>query len=319
MSIRPVWTRFRAYQLDQAGASFSYFAGNHFSLIEAVATTLSKASIKQELADCKKKSIDTLHITSWDNDHCSESGITWILDELEPSKIEYPGYAPHSDCAKACLAKISAYKEKNKLAARATKIQRIDPEYIRSLNNAEGLGYNDMFYHPKKIVDCSNDNSTVKFFRSGMFNVLSLGDVEDDNIGSMLRESRIVCAETDVMILAHHGSENGITTKKFLRNIDPSVAVCNSNYANHYNHPSQSVRELLNEQKICLYTTKTGDVLIESQGSHTTKYKVTNYKACSTDISSERIFEPKKVRLLSTNRDSIRNHYRPGGFKGIKA
>lgn len=317
MPVTPVKTRFRAYQLCQAGASFSYFAGNHFTLIEAMATDASRPSIKREMEACNKTLLDTLHITSWDNDHCGEAGLAWILEELQPAKIEYPGYEPHSECGKRCLAQILDYQRQRSSEQRKVRAQKVDPDYIRSLKDAQGLGYNDMFYHPKEVGDCSNDNSTVKFFRSGMFNVLSLGDVEHDNIGSMLRNSKILCQETDVMILAHHGSENGITTKKFLRHINPSVAICNSNFANHYDHPSQKIRDLLHEEKICLYTTKTGDVLIQSEAPHTRQFKVTNFKANSTEISSERMFDSRKAPLLSGHSDSIRNRYKPG-FKGIK-
>lgn len=281
-----------------------------------MAPEFSRASIQAELKACGKSAIDTLHITSWDNDHCSRTGLAWVLENLHPAKIEYPGYEPHTACGSDCLDEITAYKARQKAAARTVRTQRVDPDYIRGLNDAEGLGYNDMFYHPKRIVDCSNDNSTVKFFRSGMFNVLSLGDVEDDNIGSMLRSSRILCEETDVMILAHHGSENGITTKKFLRHIDPSVAICNSNYANHHSHPSPSVKQLLFDEEIQLCTTKTGDVLIESVAPHNSHFKVTNFRANSTEISSTRVYRSKKSKLMASNADAIRNRYHPG-FKGI--
>ena len=42
-------TRFRAYQLCQAGSSFSYFDGQHFTLIEAIATEASKPSLQISL------------------------------------------------------------------------------------------------------------------------------------------------------------------------------------------------------------------------------------------------------------------------------
>jgi competence protein ComEC len=166
-----------------------------------------------------------------------------------------------------------------------------------------------MFYSPYHIVDNANDNSTVKLFRKGCFNVLSLGDVESSQIGARLRRSRILCSETDIMILAHHGADNGFTTKKFLTHVDPTVAVCSSNYNNMYDHPREEICELLHEQGIQLKTTKTGDVIIQSVGDHTGVYEVINLKAKSTEVSSVGTFVSKKVDILDANGDTLRQRY----------
>jgi competence protein ComEC len=42
------------------------------------------------------------------------------------------------------------------------------------------------------------------------------------------------------MILAHHGADNGFTTKSFLAHIDPALAICSSDYDN----PREEIREL---------------------------------------------------------------------------
>jgi competence protein ComEC len=310
-------TRFRAYQLCQAGSSFSYFDGQKFTLIEAMANETSKPSLLAELALCGKRTIDTLHITSWDSDHCSETGLRWILDTLRPNKIEYPGYQPHTDCARTCLELLTRFQSQEKIKKQPVTLNRIDPPYIQSLDKASGLGYKDIIYHPKFESSSSNDNSTVKLFRSGMFNVLSLGDVQHANIGSMLRSCSILSRETDVMILAHHGADNGITTKKFLECVRPSLAICTSNYDNQYDHPHPNVRALLHKQEIRLCTTKTGDVIVESIAPHRSDYRVINLNAGSTGVSSTTSFKTKKSHLLSTNQDAVRNIYKPG-FRGIK-
>jgi competence protein ComEC len=315
--LKGVVTRFRAYQLDRAGSSYSYFADGKFTLIEAMATESSTPTLLAELAACGKMYLDTLHITSWDSDHCNEQSLDWILRNLQPGKVEYPGYEPHTDCARACQALIRGYHGKPTPSGSSSRIQRIDPAYINSLGWAEQLGYRDIFYHPRQVVEKSNDNSTIKFFRTGMFNVLSLGDVESTNIGSMLRMCKTLCAETDVMILAHHGSANGVTTKPFLERIRPSVAVCTSNYGNQYEHPSKEVSNLLHDMQIRKFTTKTGDVLIQSIAPHFSHFRVSNLITNSTQLSSEYDLRSKKHRLLAGHRDSVVNHYRPG-FRGLR-
>lgn len=318
VGVRSVVTRFRAYQLGTAGSSFSYFADSHFTLIEARVTEKSWPQLQAELRCCDKVTIDTLHITSWDQDHCAFSDLDWILSNLTPSRVEYPGYPPSTDSGKDCLKKLSDYKLVQIRRGRKIALQRVDPDYIKSLDAAETRSYNNIFYHPKTLYEnSSNNNSTVKLFRKGMFNVASLGDVEHPNIGSMLRRCRIFASETDVLILAHHGADNGLTTKNFLETVKPSLAICSSNYHNQYEHPKTEIRALLHELGIPLYTTKTGDVIIESLPHHRVDYKVWNLMSDSSAVSSTKKFKSRKFKLLTMNADTIRNIRHPG-FKGLK-
>ncbi|MGS1021620.1 ComEC/Rec2 family competence protein [Burkholderia glumae] len=321
VGLRSIATRFRAYQLGEAGASYSYNYSKHFTLVEARRTAaLSHKSLCDELTHHNRSSIDCLHITSWDNDHCKPADLEWILENLQPKRIEYPGYPPHTDSAKNAARTIAAYKRRPTTpatSASAATLVRVDPPYIDSLEKSVNLGYNDIFYHPKTIYENnSNNNSTVKLFRSGSFNVASLGDIEHENIGAMLRASKIFNSEVDVLILPHHGAPSNIVTKKFLESVRPTITICTSNFDNQYDHPCQEIRDILYELSIPIYTTKTGDVIVESIGSHTAKYRVTNLISNSTKVSSTAEFESKKAKILSQNADSIRNRYRPG-FKGL--
>jgi competence protein ComEC len=305
-------TRFRAYQLGSPGSSFSYFDSETFTLIEARLTDLNRPRVDKELEICGMSRVGCLHITSWDTDHCDESELAEILDRYRPHKIEYPGYQPKSDTAMRCLARIRSYKARQNAAGVTASIQSIDPMYIRSLNTAETLGYRDIFYHPTVISDNANDNSTIKLFRTGCFNVASLGDVEDNMISARLCNSSIFSSEVDVMILAHHGADNGFTTSRFLRTVRPTVAICSSNYDNRYDHPRDEIRALLDKYDIPLYTTKTGDVALQSLAPHTHAYRLIKLKADSMERSSEREFKSKKSAKLRHNLDTIQNLYRPG-------
>jgi competence protein ComEC len=311
-------TRFRAYQLGNPGSSFSYFSNTHFTLLEGRASELSRTNLLAELGACGKQAIDTLHITSWDKDHCTPSELAWILEHLRPQHVEYPGYAPHTDAGRESLALLKRHMSANARVAKPVTLQEVNPVYIKGLNNATSRTYADIFYHPKFIdANNANNNSTVKLFRSGMFNVASLGDVESPEIGSMLRRCNIFSNEVDVLILAHHGADNGLTTKHFLEEVRPTLAICSSDYDNQYEHPKQEIKDALYEVAIPLYTTKTGDVLIESLPHHRAEYRLTNFKTNTTAISSSREFRSKKVHLLNQNADTLRNRLKPG-FKGLK-
>lgn len=75
-------TSFRGYQLGSKGSSFSYCNGKIFTLIEARLTEQQEKSIREELRYFNKKNIDTLHITSWDQDHCNFEELKSILKKV---------------------------------------------------------------------------------------------------------------------------------------------------------------------------------------------------------------------------------------------
>lgn len=278
-------TRFRAYQLGNAGSSFSYSVDDHFTLIEARLNKVNGPNIVEEMKIVGCSTIDCLHITSWDQDHCSSGELNLILKYLKPSRIEYPGYIPHTDSGKQSLLAIKNYSTQNQ-----TIINEVSPAYINSLEPGEKLKYNNIVYNPRSISDNSNNNSIVQLFRRGRFSVLSLGDCEDDTIARRIMNGDIA-KETDVLILAHHGADNGFTTREFIQHIKPKIAICSSNYDNQFEHPKQSIRDMLYQEEVALYTTKTGDVVIICNEDN--QVKAYNLISNGDKVSSTKIVTPK--------------------------
>jgi len=273
-------------------------------LIEGRLCEANESSIKQELEICGLDRISTLHITSWDQDHCAPSQLKKILDEFKPTKVEYPGYKPHTDSGNQSLDILKAYKTKSFKPL----IISITPEYIESLDAACNYGYQNVTYWPKEIdEENANNNSTVKQFRSGSFNVLSLGDVESTQISSYLRRIRSIYSEVDIMIMAHHGADNGFTTSAFLKEVKPTFAIATSNYGNQFDHPKPEIRAFLHKYDVQLFTTKTGDVIVQSIGNHTDQFEVINLKAGSAEISSRHLGNARKVQYLRNNEDTLRD------------
>ncbi len=307
MTTKPRKTRFRAYQLGSPGSSFSYFDGSRFALIEGRLVDQNIASIDQELELCGCKRVNTLHITSWDQDHCVPGQIEQIVERYNPSTIQYPGYEPHTQSGKDSKKLIEGFK----LSANGpSKVVQITPAYIKSLDSSSRFGYNDILYHPKSISsDNSNDNSTVKQFRSGSFNVLSLGDVESSHLAAGLRTLKTINSEVDVMILAHHGADNGFTTSSFIKTVRPTIAIASADYSNKFEHPKPAIRSLLHKWNVRLFTTKTGDIIVRSIGTHTGDFEILNLQTNSTELSSAYRSVAKKRHYLNMNRDAIRSRY----------
>lgn len=281
-------TRFRAYQLGNPGSSFSYFANGNMTLIEARLPDTMIPSLNNELETLKVKGLSCLHITSWDQDHCNLSELEKILYGLSPRRIEYPGYMPHSQSGIDC---------KKLLSPNANSVA-LDKAYISTLSQASPKDTSNILYNNKKDYENANNNSNIKLFRSGNFTVLSLGDLEHPDIADWLITIPSIKQEVDVLILAHHGADNGFTTAKFLQAVSPSVAICSSNYDNQYDHPRQEIRNILHQNDIALFTTKTGDVIIESNEDTPHIFTVYNLQAGSTELSSKKNFFCKRYKPI---------------------
>ena len=279
-------TRFRAYQLGEKGASFSLAVDNDFTLIEARLNDCNRSNVINEMRIVGAQRISLLHITSWDVDHCNPDELRYILTYLKPQRIQYPGYEPDSNSGKESLRMIRSYLSYYRLDGSV-----ISPKFINALEPGESAKYSTIFYNPTKEYEKHNDMSIAALFRKGRFTVLSLGDCESPEIARSIMGCSMANRETDIMLMAHHGADNGFTTEEFIKKIAPQVAICACDYDNQYDHPRQEVREILHNNEVRFFTTKTGDVLAVCDMDNIVH--VTNFIGNGTKVSSTFDFRPK--------------------------
>lgn len=256
-------TRLRAYSLSTDGASLSLSVNDKFTLIEARYNDDNRNGIRYEMRKVGALRVDVLHITSWDKDHCNAEELKTLLEVLKPKRIEYPSYSPHKDNGKEAKKLILNYTGGEKVA--------ITPEKVANCTKNRLFGV-DVLFNPlinNPAPEKSNDNSVAKIYREGSYQVLSLGDCEDEAISKRLRNEEILQKEVDILILAHHGSANSIVTPEFLDDINPSFVICPVDRDNRFEHPDQETRNWLNYRKIPYLTTKDGDVVVRTLNSHT--------------------------------------------------
>lgn len=277
------YTRFRAYQLDEKGASFSISVDQYFILIEARYNSVNKSHIIYEMGLSGVAHIDVLHITSWDEDHCKSTELEDIIKELKPSIIECPGYAPHT---------ITGLRSLSIILNSGCKVVRVTPSVVQSQFFTRLVG-RDLFFRPINIEKgtTSNNMSVIKLFRIGSFQVLSLGDCEDSDIADELVKNEVITKEVDILILAHHGADNRFTTTDFLKAVNPRVAICACDWDNMYSHPSDKVRSMLSNLGIKYYSTKAGDIIVQSIDKY--NFKISNYIANNEKKDSVETFTNK--------------------------
>ena len=283
-------SKFRAYQLDSPGSLFSYYKHNVYTLIEA---RIPKGGIQvliNDMAYHEKDRLDTLHITSWDADHCTYNDLVSIINHLRPEIIEIPEYETDTNEGKLCRSLILKYDDIHQRYVQNVKV--INQAYLSSLSIAVLGETNDVIFPSLFNSNNKNDRSLIRLFRSAGFNVLSLGDCESSVMALYLIKSQIIQLEVDVLILAHHGADNGFTTAEFLDAIKPKVAICSSNYDNMYDHPRPEIKQLLYDRNIRLMTTKTGDVIIYQLEGY--DYATAVNMIADNEIESSRFgFHPK--------------------------
>jgi competence protein ComEC len=284
-------TKFRAFQLDSEGSLFSYFKPNQYFLIEARLPKGGLDVLKADLEYHGKTHVDVLHITSWDVDHCKYDDLVQILNHLRPNTIESPSYLPDSDTGKLCRRTLIGYDDIHQQYKPNVKV--MSREYITNLSNAQTLGSNNVVYHSTYDSDIKNDMSLIKLFRSDGFNVLSLGDCESQEIANYLLRAGFITSEVDVLILPHHGADNGFLTGEFLDKVKPRIAVCSSNTGNQYEHPKPNIRALLSTRNIPLMTTKRGDVIVLHE-ENTTSSRALNLISNNEEKEADITFTPKR-------------------------
>lgn len=286
-------TKFRAFQLDSEGSLFSYYKAGRYTLIEARLPKGGITVLREDIGVHQKTRIDLLHITSWDVDHCNYDDLVQILNNFRPEVIQVPAYLPETEEGKLCHNIIFKYDYIH--SRYVNNVQPVTKEFLLSLPEAQSYSSGDVVYASEYDSEVKNDMSLIRLFRSDGFSVLSLGDCESESISERLQNYSILRGEVDVMILSHHGAENGLTSGELLDAVKPLLAVCSSNYDNKFDHPSDSIRSLLAAKGVPLLTTKRGDIIIVQEVGDDRAYA---FNLISNNEKSEApiTFTPKRVR-----------------------
>lgn len=112
-------------------------------------------------------------------------------------------------------------------------------------------------------IDNKNLNlaSIVIRMEYGKQSYLFMGDAETEN------ESERTWPKTNVLKVGHHGS-NTSSSKKFLEQVSPEIAIISVGKDNKYGHPKQAIIDRLNKMGIKIYRTDlNGTILIKSDGN----------------------------------------------------
>lgn len=173
------------------------------------------------------KKIDYLFITHGDTDHMGYS-----LDLTKKFKVKNVIF----NCGefnKLELELINILKEKNIKYYSCIKELNIDNINLKILNT--------------KIYDNENDNSIVIYFIYNNYKFLFMGDASIKVEQDLIKKYNL--KDIDILKIGHHGSKTS-SSEKFINEINPKYSIISVGRNNRYNHPNESVLDILSNSNI---------------------------------------------------------------------
>lgn len=215
------------------------------------------------------KAIDLIIISHPHADHIGQ--LNKVLQRYEVDEIWMSGNTTASDIFQAAME----------------AILESDVDYVEPRAGEQyDIGPIELFIlHPDTLTGNLNEDSLSIHFTYGNISFLFTGDASKHEELQMLeRTDRI---EAQILQLGHHGS-NTSSDPKFIRAVNPEIAIYSAGEDNSYDHPHDEVIELLNQENIKVYGTDVdGTIIIETDGEQydvtTTEKAMSNHHAAEIE------------------------------------
>lgn len=128
-------------------------------------------------------------------------------------------------------------------------IKKLEEKNIKYYKNVKDLNINNfnLYFLNTKRYDNENDNSNVIYFDYNNYKFLFMGDAGKTKEKDILKKYNL--NNIDFLKVAHHGSDTS-SSKEFINQINTKYSVISVGKNNRYNHPKQSVLDILSKSKI---------------------------------------------------------------------
>ena len=221
-------------------------------------TRVAGDKVVQFLKEKRIRNIDVVVATHPHADHIG--GLIRVLEEFPVGSV-YDSAKPHSSKTyEDYLVFIYENDIQFHIARSGHEIPLDDSVKIAVLWPPE-TNIDNPFYIERLSV---NDASIMLQVEFGQSSLLLTGDIEDFVENELVKEGKDISAQ--VLKIAHHGSITS-STKDFLREVDPEIAVICVGKNNRYGHPHKEViKSLIHIGAKILRTDIHGTVILESNG-----------------------------------------------------
>ncbi len=183
-----------------------------------------------------------------------------VLEKIDADEILMPyisdKYAPTS---KTYLNLLTTVDEKD-----------IKAEFLSKNTTFDFDGITFKILVPVQQTNSFNNMSLITKIEFGKMSALIMADAENKEINSVLKANSDFDFSSQIMLLAHHGSNTSLNEKLMTKaNITTAVISCGKD--NSYGHPNEEVVEWLDENAVEYYRTdESGDVSLITDGKEYT-------------------------------------------------
>lgn len=212
------------------------------------------------------KSLDLVILTHPEKDHLG--GLNYVLKRYKVENILWTGVKKETKTFENWQENLE--KEKKEEKANIIIAQR--GQRIKAGNAEIFVLYPFQSLEEEFFKENTNDTSVVSkllFFKNSF---LFTGDITEKTEKQILKKEidplyQNFGLEAQVLKVAHHGSKTS-SSKEFLKNVSPEIAVISCGRNNPYGHPHQKVLRNLEEFGISILNTwQEGDIEIMSDGA----------------------------------------------------
>lgn len=199
------------------------------------------------------RSIDMIVVTNPDKDHFE--GFIPLLSRYSVEAVLEPGVSADENPVYRELQRIIEAKHIPVVEARTGQKILLG-----------GGAYIDIIFPDRDVKEVShNEGSIVARLVYGETSILLTGDTTK-NIESYVLESYREYLDSDILKVAHHGSDTS-TSDAFVRAVSPDIAIISAGKGNSYGHPKKETLDTLKNNKVeTLVTIDEGTIVFESDG-----------------------------------------------------
>jgi len=240
------------FDVGQGDAIFVETPEGHQILIDGGPSKriLGKLAMEMPFWD---RTLDLVILTHPESDHLR--GLNYVLGRYKVENILWNGVLRDTEVFKEWQEVLKEEKANEVIAQAGQKIKAGNTKIfiLYPFENLKGKKYKD-----------SNDTSVIArlvFYKNSF---LFTGDATKKTEWQLLDGE--VDINSDVLKVGHHGSKTS-TSKEFLKEVSPEIAVISCGRNNRYGHPHREVLQNLQDFGITILTTsQKGDIKLISNG-----------------------------------------------------
>ena len=227
------------------------------------------------LSDIKAAGVEKIDLLMASHPHMDHiGGMRVVLDAVPIRLYVDPGTEHTTDTYRDLMLALDARKIPHQVLRAGKTIKIGDEATLTVFSPGETLINSQRSFE--------NANSLVVRVSFGTFDILFTGDAEPETLEQLLASGTLRGSSIEVLKVAHHGSRFG-TSRAFIDELHPKVAVISAGDKNDYHHPHPETLQILSEDCVRTYRTdRDGMVTIKTDG---TGYRVTAEKGTPASLA----------------------------------